>query len=351
MKSPPRSFTVAELAQRLGGALHGPGEIRIAGINSVTDAGPNEVTYIADAPHAKLLSQSKAGAAVVSQSLQATLSDDRRPLIFVKDAEFASIQLLQAFEVPQPLPEPGVHPSAVIDASVQVGTDVRIGPHASVDADSVLGHGVILHAGVRIGPNVVIGDQSVIHANTVIRHNCTIGRRVLMHQNVSIGADGFGFRPSPDGRGLVKIPHIGTVIIEDDVEIGANTCIDRGKFGATVIGAGTKIDNLVQIAHNCRIGRSCLIAAQTGLSGSVEVGDGVLIGGQVAVKEHVKIGSGAKIGATSGVIGNLPAGGVYMGRPARPAMEALRHEAAQRKLPDLIRRLSRSRGESGPAKD
>jgi UDP-3-O-[3-hydroxymyristoyl] glucosamine N-acyltransferase len=164
---------------------------------------------------------------------------------------------------------------------------------------------------------------------------------VILHSNVSIGADGFGYEPSPDGAGLVKVPHLGTVSLEDDVEIGAGSCVDRGKFGATVVGRGTKIDNLVQIAHNCRIGRGCVIAGQSGFSGSVTVGDGVTIAGGVGVADHVTIGSGATIGARSGLMKDVPAGETHVGYPAYEAGIALRQAAALRKLPDWMQNASR----------
>jgi UDP-3-O-[3-hydroxymyristoyl] glucosamine N-acyltransferase len=175
----------------------------------------------------------------------------------------------------------------------------------------------------------------------VVRERCRLGRRLLLHPNVTIGADGFGYEPAPDGSGLVKVPHIGTVIIEDDVEIGAGSCVDRAKFGATVIGAGTKIDNLVQIAHNCRIGRNCVIAALSGLSGSVTVGDGARIAGAVGIVDHVSIGSGATIGAGAGVMKDVPPGETQLGGPAVEIRQALRQMAAIRKLPDWMQQASR----------
>jgi len=197
----------------------------------------------------------------------------------------------------------------------------------------------VIHAGVRVYPNVKIGDGTVIHANTVIRHDCVIGRGVILHQNVSIGADGFGYRPAPNGAGLLKVPHIGNVIIEDGVEIGANTCVDRGKFGSTIIGAGTKIDNLCQIAHNCRIGRCCLIAGHVGIAGSVTIGDGTQMAGQVGVIDHIQIGKGVKIGARGAVFSDIADGAVVLGYPADDGRAVLRQWVAIRKLPDLLRKM------------
>ncbi len=203
----------------------------------------------------------------------------------------------------------------------------------------------MLYGGVRIYAQSSIGDDSILHGNTVVRERCRLGRRVVTHQNVSIGADGFGYERAPDGSGLLHVPQIGDVEIGDDVEIGASTCIDRAKFGSTVIGAGTKIDNLVQIGHNCNIGRSCVIAGQTGLAGSVTVGDGVTIAGAVGVADHVTVGSGATVGAFSGVMRDVPPGQTCLGRPATEVRTALRQAAALRRLPELMREVSQRLGE------
>ena len=188
---------------------------------------------------------------------------------------------------------------------------------------------------------MVIGDDSVLHANTVVRARCRIGHNVILHQNVSIGADGFSFQPAADGSGHLKVPQIGTVVIEDHVEVGANTSIDRGKFGATVIGAGTKIDNLVQIGHNCHIGRGCVIVALTGIGGSVVVGDGVRLAGAVAIADHIRVGKGATVAGNSGVIRDVPDGQTHLGYPADDATATLRQWAAIRKLPKSLTLLAR----------
>jgi len=340
-----KSFTVTELAQRLAGRVHGPGDVRITGLNSIDEARAGDVTFIAEPKYAKKWSASRAAAAVVSEGLDVPAGGtaDQRPVITVPNAEHAMIAMLEFFRSPEPTPAVGVHPSAVIDPTAVIGRQVRIGPHVSVDAQANIADGVVLHAGVRIYPGVTIGAGSVLHANTVVRHGCQIGRGVILHQNVSIGADGFGYRPDPNprGSGLLKIPHIGNVIIEDGVEIGANTCVDRGKFGSTVVGAGTKIDNLCQVAHNCRIGRCCVIAGCVGISGSVIIGDGVQIGGAVGIADHLSVGSGARLGGMAFITRNVPAGQVCLGHPADEAQAVLRQWASVRKLPALLRRLGR----------
>ncbi len=331
------SYSTAELSQRLGGTLRGAGDVFIVGINALDAARPDEITFIADDPHARRWGDSNAGAVVITAGLESVLADDTKPVIAVDNAELATITLLTLFAPPPDIPDVGIHTTAFVEPSASLGDGVRIGPLVSVGRRVVLGANVIIQAGAQICSDVRIGDGSIIHSNTVIRDRCTLGQNVVLHQNVSIGADGFGFRPAPDGSGLIKVPQIGTVEIGNDVEIGSGTCIDRGKFGATVIDSGTKIDNLVHIAHNCRIGKSCIILALTGLAGSVEIGDGAILGGHVAVRDHLKIGHMARVGAKSGVIEDVPEGASVLGTPATSTRETLRQWAAIRKLPDHLR--------------
>jgi UDP-3-O-[3-hydroxymyristoyl] glucosamine N-acyltransferase len=343
--TPPPRTTAAALAQRIDARLAGAGDVTITGLAAIDEAKPGDLTFISDLHYAARWPQSRAAAAVVAESL-ASAVDSTRPLLIVRDVEQAMIGLLAAFAPPEDQPEIGVHATAVVHASAKLGQATRIGPHVWVGANCVVGDGVVLHAGARLYSSVHVGAGSIIHANTVIRERCVIGRGVILHQNVSIGADGFGYRPAPDGRGIVKMPHIGTVIIEDGVEIGPATCVDRAKFGATVIGAGTKIDNLVQIAHNCRVGRCCLIAGQSGLGGSTTLGDGVIFAGAVGVVDHISVGAGAKIGARSLVTRDVPAGASWLGSPAEDGRTTLRQWASIRRLPDLIRRMGSAEGAS-----
>jgi UDP-3-O-[3-hydroxymyristoyl] glucosamine N-acyltransferase len=321
--------------------VFGPADVAVTGVAAIEDAQPDQITFIHAAQFARQWNQCRAAAAVISQEVDRTgLDTSTRALIVVPDAELACIKLLEVFAPPQPLPAEGVDPSAVVEAGADIGAGTRIGPLVWVGADARIGRNVVLYPGVRIYPQASIGDGSTLHANVVVRERCSIGRGVIIHQNSSIGADGFGYRPDPSGRGLLKVPQIGTVVIEDGVEIGANSCVDRAKFGVTRIGAGTKIDNIVQIGHNVTLGRCVIVAGATGLAGSVHVGDGALIAGQVGIVDHVNIGKGARIGAGSLVTKDVADGESVVGYPADSSQAALRQWASIRKLPGLIRSLS-----------
>ena len=339
------SYTTAELTERVQGELRGRSDLRIAGVNALDEASEGEITLIADSAHASRWSEAGAGAAVISHGIEVRGHDpSTRALIVVPSAPLAMIELLQLFAPPPAAPDPGVHATADVHPDATLGSDACIGPHVSIDRGASIGDRVVLHAGVRLYADVRIGDDTIVHANTVVRERCRLGRRVLVYQNVSIGADGFGFEPAPDGSRLLRVPHIGAVEIGDDVEIGAGTCIDRGKFGSTTIGAGTKIDNLVHIGHNCRIGRRCVIAALCGLSGSVTVGEGVILAGAIAVASHLTIGSGVTIGAQAGVMRDVPAGKTFAGSPAVEIRQCFRQVAALQRLPAWMREVSRRLG-------
>lgn len=335
--------TTASLAQRLKGELVGA-DLKIRSVNSLADAQADEITFIASGAFANRWADCNAGAAVITRGLNAQGHDpESRALIVVENAELALIQLLELFQPSAAKPELGVHPSAWIHDDSSVGESSRIGAHVSIDRRVRIGKNVTLHPGVRIAAEAVIGDDCELHANCVVGERCVLGTGVILHANVSIGADGFGYRPAPDGRSLIKMPHIGNVVLEDDVEIGANSCVDRAKFSSTVIGAGSKVDNLVQIAHNCRIGSGCVIAGQAGLAGSVRVGNMVQIGAQAGIAEGLSIGDGAQIGAKSGVMQNIPAKTAVLGTPAQNARLTLRQVAAIRKLPDMLNEFSRQK--------
>lgn len=335
------NFTTGSLAQRVNGELRGRDDLKIFGVNAIEDASVDQITFIGDSTHAAQWAHAKAGAALVTKGIEPKGHDPAsRALIIVPQAELAMIELLCAFKPQTPPPQPGVDPTASIHNDAVIGKNVCIGPHVSIDRGSQIADDVILHAGVRIYADVIIGQRSELHANAVIRERCHIGRNVILHQNVSIGADGFGFQSSADGSTMLKVPHIGTVVIEDDVEIGSNTCVDRGKFQSTRIGKGSKIDNLCQIGHNCQIGNSCIISGMTALGGSVILGDGAMLAGGVRVVDHVIVGTRSRIGAGAGVMRDVPDGETHLGAPAGEASAVLHQWAAIRKLPDWMKRIS-----------
>ncbi len=342
MDTHPIILTTEQIAQRLNGRLDGPCELEMTGINSLDDAEPNQISFITDPAHAKRWGASRAGAVVVSEGVNISEQDTAgRALIYVPDAELALIKMLTMWAPPIAQPETGIHKTAWVHPSAQLGENVRIGSHVSVERDVVIGDGVTLHAGVRLYPQVILGDGCMIHSNCVIRERCTLGRGVILHPGATVGSDGFGYRPAPDGSGLLKVPQIGIVEIGDDVEIGSNTAIDRAKFGVTRIGAGTKIDNLCHIGHNCVIGRSCVIAGGCMIAGSVVIGDGVVMGGCVKIADHINIGDGVTLAAATGVGSDIPAGATWAGYWGCSAQESLRQTVAVRKLPDYMKRLTR----------
>jgi UDP-3-O-[3-hydroxymyristoyl] glucosamine N-acyltransferase len=240
-------------------------------------------------------------------------------------------QVLEMFAPPTPIFNTEIHPSATIDATAVIGKGTRISAGCCVGPNVVLGENVTLYSNVTILDECTIGNNTIIWPGAVIRERCHLGTDCIIHPNATIGADGFGFRPCPE-RGLVKIPQIGNVIIGNWVEIGANSCVDRGKFSSTIVGDGCKIDNLVQIGHNSVLGRFCIMAGNSGLAGSVTLGDGVIIGGSASIKDHTTIGSGAIVGAGSGVTGDIEAGKTMLGYPAVEAREALKQWAILKRL-------------------
>lgn len=339
-------WTTGELALRLGAELLGPSDLRITRLDTLERADASAMTFIRDARHAPGWTASRASAAIVSRGL-GVAPGPGRALLVVDDADHALIDVLDTLTPRAGAPEPGAHPSAVVDPAAEVHASARVGPGAVIGPRAVVGARALIHANVTIGADARVGADTELRPGVVIEDRCVVGARVRIHANAVIGADGFGYRPAPGGAGLLKVPHVGHVEIGDDVEIGANSNIDRGKFGPTVIGQGTKIDNLVQIGHNVRVGRWCIICGACGISGSVTIGDGAILAGGVGVADNVAIGAGARIGARSGVMHDIPDGEEWLGHPAAPHRLALRIIAAQRRLPDALARLKRRARDGG----
>ena len=342
------THTSGSIAQAVGGRLVGRGDLAISDLASMDQAGPGSLTFIRDAGFASKWGAAKAGTALVSERVEVKGHDEHaRALIYVADADLAMVRVLAMFERKQEGPEAGVHATAIVDATASIAATARVGAYCIIGARSVIADHVTLMARVTIGAEVAIGPGSTLYPGAVIYDRCTIGAQTILHANTTIGADGFGYRPDPEGRGLIKVPHVGTVRIGNGVEIGAGSCVDRGKFGATVIGDGAKLDNLVQIAHNARVGRCAIICGLSGLAGSVTVGDGAQIGGAVGVTDSVNIGAGAKIGAKSGVMCDVPAGETWTGLPAAPHRKQMRTWSAVKHLPEVLRELRKRGLESG----
>ena len=326
---------VRQLAELVQGNVAGDGDLVIHSARILRDAQPGDITFAVDESYAPMLSESKASAAVVPMDLQCA----GKALIHVADpmmAFAAIVQHLQGKSAHQPT---GIDPRAIVHGSARVGPDASINPFASVGENTVVGARCLLNQNVFIGKNCRLGDNVILHPNVVLYDDVVLGDRVTIHANSVIGADGFGYR-FQNGR-HVKVPQLGGVVVGDDVEIGACSTVDRGTFEPTVIAAGTKLDNLVQIGHNCRIGKHNLLAGQTGLGGSTTTGDYVFMGGQVGIKDHIVIGEAAMLGAGTGVIRDVPPRSRMFGYPAQTDREMGRFLATIKKLPLLRRDLQR----------
>ncbi|MHB1310919.1 MAG: UDP-3-O-(3-hydroxymyristoyl)glucosamine N-acyltransferase [Gemmatimonadaceae bacterium] len=332
-------MTAAEIAQATGGRLIGDGAVRVTGVASLGRAGAGELSFLATARYAHLMADASAGILLVSPDLQDVPGTCLARVVV--DAPYdALVALLPRFFTPI-VHAAGIHPAA------HLGERVTLGEGVCIEAGAVIGDGAVIGARAWIAPYAVlgagttIGDDCQIYPHVFTYPDTQIGHRCIVHSGARLGSDGYGYRQAMIEGQLVhvKIPHLGRVIIGDDVEIGANCTIDRGMVDDTTIGAGTKLDNLVQVGHNARIGRACLIMSQVGISGSVHVEDGALVAGQAGLAGHLTIGKGARVAAQAGVISDVPAGETWSGYPARPHKESLRATAALFKLPALLRRI------------
>ena len=326
-------MTLGELARRLECPVEGDSGIEIQRVAKIETAGPGDVTFLANPKYAAALASTKASAVIAAANVEgapcAVIRSATPYLTFARAAQALS---------PERRPEPGVHPRAWVDAAAMVDPTASIGPFAAIGAGVRIGARTIVHPHAVIGADSVIGADCLIHANVSIRERCTLGDRVIVQNGAVIGSDGYGFAQRPDGS-HEKIPQTAPVVIEDDVEIGANTTIDRPAVGETRIKAGTKIDNLVQIAHGVVLGRHVLLAAQVGIAGSTVIGDHVTFGGQVGVGGHLTIGDRVKAVGQSGITNSVAADGFVSGYPAIPNHEWRRSSAVFRKLPEMRRQL------------
>jgi len=327
--------TLSELAALVGGEVIGDGTIEISGISPVDPADgiqPGHVTLAESERYFLKAHASKAAAIVVSFDAPAS----EKPLIRVRKTTLALAKILAIFH-PIEKPPAGIHATAFVGRDVALGAGVHVGPNAVVKDGASIGDRSVVDAGAVVGERVAIGADCMIHSNATLYRDITLGDRVIVHSGSVIGSDGFGY--VQEGTTRVKIPQVGTVIVEDDVEVGANTTVDRSTLGATVIRRGTKIDNLVQIAHNVVIGENSVVCGLVGISGSVTIGDNVTLAGQVGLADHVNIGSNATVGAQSGVTKDLEGGQYYLGSPAVPIGQASRQYAVIANLPELSKRV------------
>ena len=347
MATDDKAKTVGELAAFVGAEVRGDASRKVTGLGPIDDAGPGDLTFIASAKYARAFRESEATAVIIDKKTIEEMDevgevgegpgDEGPALLIVKEPYVAFAMILGEFR-PAYKPAPGIHPSAVIDKTATIAKGVHVGPSAVICEGVTVGEGAAVFAGVYLGPGVSVGEGTVLYPNVSVREGSVIGKNVIIHCNSVIGADGFGFAKQESGS-YRKIPQTGTVRICDDVEIGACSTVDRATLGETVIGRGTKIDNLVQVAHNCRIGEDTIFVAQSGVAGSTTVGSRVTVAGQSAITGHIEITDDVTIGPRSGVSKSISKKGVYTGYPAQPHKDWLKGVVIAGKLPELKKRV------------
>ncbi|HZY04073.1 MAG TPA: UDP-3-O-(3-hydroxymyristoyl)glucosamine N-acyltransferase [Anaeromyxobacteraceae bacterium] len=334
------AFTLEELAARVGGVVEGDGSLRIERVRGLEEAGPGDLSFLANRKYRRAFEESRAAAVIVG-------SDEAVPpgrtVVRAANPYLAFAKASAAFH-PPPAAAPELAGQAVVHPSARVHPTAQVMPLAFVGPGAEVGARTILHPGVYLGAGARVGEDCLLYPNAVVREGCLVGNRCILQPGCVVGSDGFGFAFDLEGEGgsgprHYKVPQAGIAVIEDDVELGANTCVDRATLGRTVVGRGAKLDNLVQIGHNVQVGPLCLLAGQTGIAGSTRIGMGAVFGGQAGAINHLEIGAGARFGAQSGVVGDVPAGETYTGYPAIPHAEWLRSSAALRRLPELLKRV------------
>lgn len=329
-----QAFTLVELCQRFGGEIRGQEGLVVVGVRPLDEAKSHHLSFYHNRKYLTAALASRAGALLVRDPEPFP----NRTLWIHPEPYLALAKVLELFYPPK-APKPGIHPTAVVAPSAKLGIGVSIGPCAVVGEEAVIGDRVVLGAGCVVGDTCVVGKDTVLHPGVVIEAGCQVGARCLLHAGVVVGSDGFGFATS--GGVHYKVPQVGVVVIEDDVELGANVCVDRATLGETRIGRGTKVDNLVQIGHNVVIGEGSLLVAQTGIAGSSKLGRGVILAGQAGVTGHVCIGDGAVITAKAGAMEDVPPGAMVSGMPARPHREWLMAQARLYRLAELQARITK----------
>ena len=334
-------MTLGRAAALVGGTLVGPSDLPVRGVAGLREASSHDIALLTSKKYVGDLTASDAGAVLVSDALASECGD--RPHVVVGDAHRALRVLLEVL-YPDEETTPRIHQTAVIGTGVELGERVSIGAYTVIGEGAVIGDDAVLGAQVCVGARCRIGARTKIHPQVVLYDDTQVGEEVILHSGVRLGVDGFGY-VFEDGQHK-KLPHVGSCVVEDRVEIGANTCVDRGSIGHTRVGAGTKIDNQVHLAHNVQIGESSLLVAQVGIAGSSRVGRGAVFGGQSGVVNHLVIGDGAKIAAKTGVTSDVPAGVTVMGFPSRPRRDFLRSQVELNRLPETVKALRHAKKES-----
>jgi UDP-3-O-[3-hydroxymyristoyl] glucosamine N-acyltransferase len=330
------SQTLSELAALLDATLLGDGEIVITGVAGIREARPGDITFLVNPRYELYLAESNASAVLVSEAR----ADCPTAQLVAREPYLAFLKCVKIFRQERPRPPVGIHPTAVIGPNVTLGKDVSIGPYAVIEEGAVLGDGATVMAHSYVGHGAHLGKDAYLYPQVVVREECRLGDRVVIHSGSVVGADGFGY--AKDGDVYHKVPQVGNVVLDDDVEIGANTCIDRATTGTTRIGAGTKIDNLVQIGHNVVTGEHVIVAAMSGIAGSTRIGARAVLGAQAGITGHIEVGEGATVASRGGVTKSVPAGAVVSGvLPARPHGVERRIQASIARLPQLVQKLAR----------
>ncbi|MBQ0163826.1 MAG: UDP-3-O-(3-hydroxymyristoyl)glucosamine N-acyltransferase [Bacteroidaceae bacterium] len=331
-------FTAEQIASLLGGEVLGNPKATVQNFAKIEEGAPGCLSFLANLKYAHYLYETASDIVLVNRDFQPDATRPLKPTLIKVDNAYEAVARLLTLYQQTVNKRTGIHPTAVIEDSAQVGEDCYIGPHAYVGQNVQVGKGCQIYANVVIEENAEVGDDCLIYPNVSIYHDCKVGNRVIIHSGAVIGADGFGFAPAADG--YEKIPQIGIATIEDDVEIGANTCVDRSTMGSTYVRRGVKLDNLVQVAHNCEVGAHTVMSSQVGLAGSTQIGEWCMCGGQAGFAGHIKIGNRCGIGAQAGVIGNLPDNAQVIGSPSMDPKAFFRSSAVFKRLPEMWRDLN-----------